>query len=271
MVGSIQKEITGTIFDIKKFAVHDGPGIRTTIFFKGCLLRCWWCHNPESREFGVQIPDTETIGYKRTTSEIMNIIEKDTIYYDESGGGVTFSGGEPLAQAELLRQLLVNCKELDIHTAVDTTGYVERGTLDDIIPHVDLFLYDLKVIDDDKHERYTGVSNQSKNRSILNNLKYLSSKGCKIRIRIPIIPGINDTDDDISDFCIFISEMGTVEQLDLLSYHKIAEHKYHRLGIDYRMGDTKEPSHQEMELIKNKFQSHLEQLGLGSLKISIGG
>lgn len=271
MVDSIQKEITGTIFDIKKFAIHDGPGIRTTIFFKGCLLGCWWCHNPESREFGVQLTETETIGNKRTVSEIMNVIESDTIYYDESKGGVTFSGGEPLAQPKLLKQLLLNCKELEIHTAVDTTGYIDRVLLDGIIPLVDLFLYDLKVIDDVKHKKYTGVSNQLRDRSILDNLRYLSSKGCRIWIRIPIIPGINDSDNDVADFCSFISELDSLEQVNLLSYHKIAKHKYQRLGIDYRMGNTEEPSDQDMEVLINKFRLHLDQDGHGSLKISIGG
>ncbi|MFO7890106.1 MAG: glycyl-radical enzyme activating protein, partial [bacterium] len=198
------RKFTGTIFDIKKYSIHDGPGIRTTVFFKGCPLRCWWCQNPESqntkpdiipagiskRKFHIQYKkDKELIGMEMTAEEVMAEIRKDIIFYDESGGGVTFSGGEPLFQPDFLHQLLFKCKKEDIHTAVDTCGYASREVVERIIPLTDLFLFDLKLMDDQEHKKYTGVDFQP----IKDNLIFLSNQNSVISIRIPVIPGITDT------------------------------------------------------------------------------
>src|SRR6056297_2087907 len=158
-----------TIFDIKHFAVHDGPGIRQTIFFKGCPLNCWWCHNPESQNKtpenytqtnkldGKTFRKEATLGYQISVEELIKIIVGDQIFFEESGGGVTFSGGEPLMQSDILLEILKRCKENNIHTCIDTTGFASGETLQVIAEKNDLFLYDLKLIDDELHQKYTGV------------------------------------------------------------------------------------------------------------------
>ncbi len=241
----------GIIFDIKRFAIHDGTGIRTTVFLKGCPLNCWWCHNPESQSFGINNSELrEGIGPKISVKELVEEIEKDTIFFDESNGGVTFSGGEPLSQAIFLKNVLLECKKRDIHTTLDTSGHVNPEVLKNMVEYVDLFLYDLKVIDDEKHKRYTGVSNQL----ILANLKLLSDLGCKIIIRIPIIPGINDGDEDIKQFIQVLKDL-KIQRIDLLPYHQIAEHKYHRLGLAYKMENISEPSEDSLTRIRDTLKS----------------
>ncbi|MCY3413441.1 MAG: glycyl-radical enzyme activating protein [Candidatus Heimdallarchaeota archaeon] len=241
------KTDTGIIFDIKKFAIHDGPGIRTTIFFKGCFLNCWWCHNPESRKHEIQLVQNEVMGREMSINDLLIEIEKDRIFYDESGGGVTISGGEPFYQYRLLHSLLCELKLHDIRTAVDTTGYIDQDIIASVIDNVDLFLYDIKLIDNKKHMHYTGVSNEI----ILSNLKYILNYGKKVIIRIPIIPGINTTDKDIEDFLTLFLEYG-IKEVNLLPYHRIAEHKYQRLGMTYQMEGIEEPTAQFMEEIREK-------------------
>ena len=187
----------GIIFDIKHYAIHDGPGIRTTVFLKGCPLGCWWCHNPESRSGdifqykkqekieGRIVEQIETIGKNYTVPEVMKEIEKDIVFFEESGGGVTFSGGEPFKQTEFLKELLKCCKKQEIHTCVDTTGYVKTDQLEKAALFTDLFLFDLKHFDDKMHIKYTGVSNKQ----ILENLQLLDEMGKSVQIRYPLIPG----------------------------------------------------------------------------------
>ena len=253
---------SGIIFDIKKFAIHDGPGIRTTIFFKGCPLTCWWCHNPESQNFkpekfiNPKIGDKdsenfEIIGKNISVSDVFKEIEKEIIFYDESKGGVTFSGGEPLGQPEFLLSLLKLCKNNGINTVLDTTGYTTDDILKQIQDYVDLFLYDLKFIDNAKHEKYTGIPNQQ----ILKNLNQLSNNGSKIIIRIPIIPGINDDNDEINKMCDFISGLNNIQGIDLLPFHKIGKNKYIKLNLPYKMKNFNEPSDELMEKIKLKFDT----------------
>ncbi len=253
---------SGFIFDIKKFAIHDGPGIRTTIFFKGCPLTCWWCHNPESQNFepekfinpknediGSEI--FEIVGKKVSVKDVFKEIEKEIIFYDESGGGVTFSGGEPLSQPEFLLSVLKLCKNYGIHTVLDTSGYATEEILKQIQDYVDLFLYDLKFIDSAKHEKYAGVPNQQ----ILKNLIQLSENGSKIIIRIPIIPGINDDNDELNKMRDFISGLNNIQGIDLLPFHKIGKNKYIKLNLPYKMEDFNEPSDEMMEKIKLKFDT----------------
>ena len=277
---------SGIIFDIKKFSIHDGPGIRTTVFFKGCPLSCWWCHNPESQrifreklyavsrcigcgeclaacpENAIHEMETglctdpekclecgsctevclaeacEMAGRELTVSQVMAEIEKDTVFYDESVGGVTFSGGEPLAQPDFLFELLKACKDRQIHTALDTSGFSTWRVLDLIRHHVDVFLFDLKLMDDVRHQMTTGVSN----RPILENLLALSSGGHRIRIRLPVVPGITDDTENVSAVGVFAARLPILPQIDLLAYHHLAAAKYERLGKTCRLQDTRPPT-----------------------------
>jgi pyruvate formate lyase activating enzyme len=248
----------GIIFDIKRFALHDGPGIRTTVFLKGCPMKCPWCHNPESQK---KCPERvanngkkEIIGEKRSVNEILAEIEKEVVFYDESKGGVTFSGGEPLAQPQFLRELLKQCRKRDIHTTLDTTGYVSSKTFKSIMDKVDMFLYDLKIMDDKKHIQCTGVSN----RLVLENLKILSKKGKKVIVRFPVIPGITDTEDNIKAMATFVSSLKNISEIDLLPYHRIAEGKYHHLKKENKMKEmaVMPPTDEHMDKIQRLFEKY---------------
>ena len=255
---------TGLIFDIKRFALYDGPGIRTTVFFKGCPASCWWCHNPESQHDGVEksvrktilddktFEDPEILGKKITSNELMTEILKDRIFYEESGGGVTFSGGEPFIQATFLSELLDLCRQQELHTALDTTGYANPEIIDSVIGRVDLFLYDIKFIDEKLHEKYTGISN----RAILNNLNHLITAGCNINLRFPVIPGITATAKNIGEVVNYISKSGLrIRGIDLLPYHRIAEHKYHKLHRENLMHEIPEPDSITMDQVRQQFET----------------
>lgn len=294
----------GIIFNIQRYSIHDGPGIRTTVFLKGCPLSCWWCQNPESQLSGQEmifwgdrcigcgacsticpsgaiqikngIPITEKekcilcgkciekcpaiaremIGEKLTAEEVIKEIEKDLVFYEESGGGVTFSGGEPLRQSEFLEGLLNGCREKKIHTAVDTSGYISWEILNKINPKVDLFLYDLKLMDNERHKKYTGVSNEI----ILENLEKLSSIHNNIFIRFPVIPGINDDYQNIRKLGEFLSSL-EITQVNLLSYHYIGKDKYRRLRSAYKLAATQPPSKEklsEVSAILRKFNLNVK-------------
>jgi len=298
---------TGIIFNIQRYSIHDGPGIRTTVFLKGCPLNCWWCQNPESQLSGQEmvfwedrciscgacsticpsnaiqikngIPVTEKekcllcgkctekcpalaremIGKRLTTEEVIKEIEKDLVFYKESAGGVTFSGGEPLGQSEFLEGLLNSCRDKKIHTAVDTSGYISWGILNKIHPKVDLFLYDLKLMDSKKHKKYTGVSNEI----ILENLKKLSSVHHNIFVRFPLIPGINDDYQNIKETGEFLSSL-KITQVNLLSYHYIGIDKYRRLGRTYKLVTTQPPLEEklsEVSAILSKFNLNVKLRG----------
>ena len=262
----------GIIFDIKHFSINDGPGIRTTVFFKGCPLRCWWCHNPESQakheEVVIKERSLDGRSYRMEevsgrwveAEEVMKEIEKDSIYYDQSGGGITFSGGEPLMQPEFLLELLLLAKDKGYHTALDTCGHVSETVLRHVMDQVDLFLYDLKLIDPEAHMKYTGVPNDL----VLKNLKYLSEKGKKMIIRVPVIPGITGTHQNINAIRDLLLELNGLEQIDLLPYHRIAKNKYQRLKMSYKLEGMEEPSPESLREIKEVFE------GIG-MKVTIGG
>ncbi len=283
-------ELRGTVFDIRKYSIHDGPGIRTTVFFKGCPLNCWWCHNPESQDIkpeilfrqprciqcdtclavcregaisrvdGVTLIDREKCnlcgdclencyaqgleiaGRSMTVDQVLAEIEQDIIFYDQSGGGATFSGGEPLLQHNFLKALLQACVSKSIHTALDTSGYASWEALDDLREYVGLFLYDLKLMDDAQHRHYTGVPN----RLILKNLQRLSEHRQRIIVRIPIIPGINDPEGNLSQTGKFLSTLSSLERVDLLPYHKIGLSKYESLQREYRLNEVQPPSEDRM-------------------------
>jgi pyruvate formate lyase activating enzyme len=234
---------SGTVFDIKKFAIHDGPGIRTTVFLKGCPLDCWWCHNPEGRRSDPELmpgagkdDGPVAVGTVMTVAQVMAEIEKDGLFYDESGGGVTFSGGEPLLQPDFIAALVSCCRGQGIHTALDTTGYAAPEIVSQMAPLVDLFLYDLKIMDENRHQTYTGVSNAD----ILKNLRYLANTGRKVTIRFPMIPGINDTPENLNQMMAFLNDLN-LKQIDLLPYHRLHQTKYHRLGFTDRLKDLPPP------------------------------
>lgn len=265
----------GIIFNIQRFAIHDGPGIRTTVFFKGCPLRCWWCHNPESHKILPEKIDgcnlrrgfdqsftmnKDEIGKEIFVDELMNEIVKDRIFYEESDGGVTFSGGEPLMQAEFLTELLKACKEKGIHTTVDTSGYASTEIINKVTDHADLFLYDLKLMNDEDHQKYTGVSNQI----ILRNLIELDQLGKKIIIRIPIVPELTNSNENLFAIRGFISYLNNIIEVNLLPYHRAGEGKYIKYGKENKMSDTLSPERKNLENIR-QFFSELK------CKVKIGG
>lgn len=265
--------MTGLIFDIRRFSTKDGPGIRTTVFFKGCPLSCAWCHNPEGRSCEIQkatrinkIGDLEfsvedVIGKEMSVDEIMKEVLRDLITYEESGGGVTFSGGEPLGQDVFLLELMKEAKRNNLHTVLDTTGYTSEETLRRIMDYTDLFLFDLKIMNNEKHIEYTGVSNTG----ILSNLNYILQNGKEVIIRFPVIPGINDTDDNIKEMKEYISQHnGSIKEIHLLPYHNIADNKYNKLKILNTMKDVQSLNEKDLLPLKEEFES----IGL---KVKISG
>lgn len=251
----------GLVFDIRHFSVHDGPGIRTTVFLKGCPLRCMWCHNPESqsllpenmrrsRKVGEKSFDfDEMVGREMTPYEVIAELQKDIPIYDESGGGVTFSGGEPMLQFDFLYRVLEECRRMDIRTAIDTCGHAPLEHFRAVEPLANLFLYDLKLIDPAQHKHFTRVDNTL----ILQNLEALLSRKAKIHIRIPLIPDITDTDENLMGIKNFLQSHSGVERIDLLPYHDIARSKYVRLGRDNPLMPAGEYDSQKLSQIQDLF------------------
>jgi len=300
--------LTGKIFAIKKYSLHDGPGIRTTVFLKGCPLTCWWCHNPEGinvqPEFiyilqkclrcgdctpacphhAIQLKDNlpvtnagdcelcgsclevcptgarEIVGEEITVDQLMQEIESDRVFYDESGGGVTFSGGEPFMQPQFLEALLQTSKARNLHTAVDTSGFVDTAILRNVSKYVDLFLYDIKMMNNERHRTFTGVSNSL----IFKNLKWIVSAGKRVIVRVPLIPGINDDLKNMEHTADFIATLGGIERVDILPYFAESADKYRRLNRMHKMNDVKSPSNGDIEIIKTTFESY-------GLAVVIGG
>jgi pyruvate formate lyase activating enzyme len=245
------------IFDIKRFAIHDGPGVRTTVFMKGCPLSCLWCHNPESQNSNIEtyqankplgnqsVIKKQQVGNYITLDKLMSDIERDRIYYEESGGGITFSGGEPLQQIDFIEQALNRCKEIDLHTTVDTSGHVPFTFFERVLPYTDLFLFDIKHMNSDSHKEYTGVDNKL----ILNNIKKLAERDCEIWIRIPSVPDCNATEHNLEALCNFISDIQTkaITRIYLLPYHKLSSHKYDNLNMTEKLAHISEPTTEQME------------------------
>ena len=275
--------LKATIFDIERNSYVDGPGIRTTVFFKGCNLRCAWCHNPESQSPKPQMmfyknkctgcgkckekcPNAlekcelcgkctiycphdarEICGKEYTVDEVMREILKDKVFYENSGGGVTFSGGECMLQIDFLEEILKACKENGIHTAVDTAGHVPYEYFERILPYSNLFLYDVKCYDSEKHKKYTGVGNEL----ILENLKKLLATGKSVWVRIPIIPTVNDTVEEIQRIKGYILSCGKSAKVVLLPYHAMGEHKYAAINRESHMFPI--PSKETMEDLNKIF------------------
>lgn len=263
--------MNGIVFDIKRFAVHDGPGIRSTVHLKGCPLSCCWCHNPEGidplpqeMEREVRIGDriklkNETVGSFFSAAELIDELMKDRLFWEESGGGVTFSGGEPLMQFAFLKELLLGLKKLHIHTAIDTSCFTSLTRLQELAPLCSLFLVDLKGIDDYDHQQFTGVSNQL----ILANIEWLSQNKHPMRIRIPVIPGKNFNEKEFDALLHFLSDKH-FQGVDLLPFHAIASAKYRRFGMKNEMEGS--PSLRPEAL--KEWKKQLEQQGIN---VTIGG
>jgi len=292
-----------------RFALHDGPGIRTTVFLKGCPLRCWWCHNPESQSAEPEVIYLEErcvhcgecvracphgalslderherllhdaalcercgecaracpagarqlAGRWMTVPEVLREVTKDQVFFDESGGGVTISGGEPLAQPDFVEELLAACRARRIRTALDTCGLAHTEVVERVRPYVDLFLYDLKLMERAGHLHYTGV----KNDLILRNLEHLAEAGSAVIVRLPVIPGVNDGEDNLDTLAGFMTAHG-LRDIDLLPYHRIGSDKYQRLHLTYRMDGVDPPSAGHM----NTLAARLKRAGL---RVRIGG
>jgi pyruvate formate lyase activating enzyme len=299
----------GLIFDVKRFAVHDGPGIRTTVFFKGCPLRCAWCHNPEgiaaapevmvlssrcirgcrdclaacprgalAKRRGTIVLDRgrcdgcgacvkacpsealQRAGREVSVGELADEIARDAPFFEKSGGGATFSGGEPLQQAGFLGDILFACRQKGITTVVDTTGLAPWETFAVLLPLVDLFLFDLKLIDDDRHQRFTGVSN----RVILQNLDRLARAGAHLAVRIPLVPGINDGARDLDALAEHCAALARRQPVHILPYHRSYAGKLRRLGLEDSFSAAAPPSAQQQERARQAFAGR-------GLDVSIGG
>lgn len=298
-----QNEGKGLVFDIQYYSIHDGPGIRTTVFFKKCPLRCIWCANPESMKGIPELAHSETkcvrcyrclnscphkaisiekeedfpkfdrticedcverrcveacregaleiIGKYRTVDEVFADAEKDSPFYSNSGGGVTLSGGEPTSQPGFCISLLKKLEERGIHTVLDTCGFVDSKVLKEIIEYVDLIYYDIKQIDTNKHKELTGVSNEL----ILRNAKLISENNIPLIFRIPVIPGYNDSDEEMEGIARFGEELEVTEAI-LLPFHAMGSSKYKRLGMKYLCEDLKAPEEEQLAHIAKAFEYH---------------
>lgn len=244
------KNVSGRIFDIQKFSVHDGPGIRTIVFLKGCALRCRWCCNPESQRFEIekmmQNGKEKTIGQDVTVGEILEIVCKDLPYYRRSGGGMTLSGGEMLCQSEFSYALLRAAKEAGINTAVETTGFAPFEKIEPMLPFIDTVLMDIKHTDSTKHKEFTSQPNER----IKENAAKIAEKANKLIIRVPVIPTFNDTEEEIREIAKFAAALKGVREIHLLPYHRFGKDKYEGLGREYLMGEIPSPTDEQMQKLK---------------------
>lgn len=304
-------EHTGLVFNIQKFCIHDGPGIRTTVFLKGCPLKCRWCANPESQLERSQLmldrrkcvrchrcvaacpnggihPDPETgypifdkelcqacgscvnacmgngekalsmEGQRMTAEEVLKEVLKDEVFYKSSGGGATFSGGEPLKQIEFIETIAKELKKRDIPLACETAGYVTEEEIRAAISCMDLFLFDMKHYDPEKHFQGTGVEQQA----ILKNLKIVLNSGCKVISRIPVIPGYNNLEGDAQGFGKLLKSLG-IQEVHLLPFHQFGEGKYEQLGMEYEMKGIPSMKQEELEGMKEIIQQYVEHVQIG--------
>lgn len=241
----------GRIFDIQRYSIHDGHGIRTIVFLKGCVLRCRWCCNPESQEYKIQTMMVQgkpkTIGRDVTVEEVMQEVEKDRAYYRRSGGGLTLSGGESLCQPEFARDLLRAAKEAGITTAMESMACAKWEVIESILPYLDQYLMDIKHINPEKHKEFTGRSNEL----MLENARKVAASGMtELSIRVPVIPTFNDTPEEIRDIARFADKLPGVKRIHLLPYHRLGQDKYDGLGREYLMKDILPPTNEHMEMLK---------------------
>lgn len=256
----------GRIFDIQRYSIHDGYGIRTIVFLKGCFLRCRWCCNPESQRYEIETMTVQgkskTIGRDVTVEEVMETVQKDRPYYRRTGGGLTLSGGEMLFQQEFARDLLRAAKAAGISTAAESTGFSEYRAIEELLPYLDQYLLDIKHMDSAKHRRFTGVPNER----ILENARRIAESGMtELSIRVPTIPTFNDTPEEIRAIAEFAGSLPNVARLHLLPYHRLGLDKYAGLGREYGLPDISPPDRERMLMLKK-----IAEAGSG-LECRIGG
>lgn len=250
-------QVKGRIFDIQRYSIHDGPGIRTIVFLKGCVLRCKWCCNPESQEYGIQTMMVQgkpkVIGRDVTVEEVMEEVEQDMAYYRRSGGGITLSGGESLCQPEFARALLKTAKERGMTTAMESMGCASYSVIEQILPFLDDYLMDIKHINSAKHKEYTGKGNEL----MLDNARKIAASGqTRLSIRVPVIPGFNDTPEEIREIAQFTESLPGVKKLYLLPYHRLGQDKYDGLGRKYELTEILPPSNEHMEMLKKTVENN---------------
>ncbi len=297
---------SGVVFNVMRFSVHDGPGIRTTVFLKGCPLHCAWCHNPESQGFelglmlfeercrlcgdcvracpnhgigdpaaGLHVPDEcdacgtcvevcvagarELVGRRVTVTELVEEIEKDVVFYEESGGGVTVSGGEPVAQPQFVEALLAACRARGIHTILDTCGLASAEVFARVAAQADSVLYDLKLMSSQAHRRFTGAANDV----VLRNLEALAATAKPIVVRFPMVPGVNDGEEELAAMTGFLRRIG-LQDVDLLPWHSIGSEKYKRLGLERPTGEFAAPPAERVEEVAGALRR-------AGLRVSIRG
>lgn len=297
---SVTSDVKGWVFDIQRYSIHDGPGIRTTVFLKGCPLRCLWCDNPESQKPVPEILFFESLcqrcyrcvrmcltgatsvgedgairidrskctgcgncveqclndarvlsGKQMTAKEVVDVVRKDTLFYANSGGGVTVSGGEPFYQPEFLKEILCLCREQGIHTAVETSGQAKWQVIEGALPYIDLFLYDVKHLDPVRHRELTGVDNAL----ILENLRKVAAAGKRVILRVPLIPGLNDQSEELETMAGMAKELG-VKRLDVMAYHRLGEKKYERLGRSYELENVAQYREEEAVVILDRLKKY---------------
>ncbi len=291
--------MTGRIFDIKRYSIHDGPGIRTTFFLKGCALRCLWCHNPESVDprpeimhwpgrcvrchacsqacplgaisedgAGAVVIDrsrcdlcgqcaeaclydaVQIVGREMTVAEVVAEAERDRVFYEQSGGGVTLSGGDPIVQADFAEAVLGACRSRGLRTALDTAGMTPSVVLDRLAPKADLVLYDLKCMEEARHRAFTGASNAS----ILDNLKRLAAAGTEVWVRIPLVGGVNDDEDNIRRTIALLLSLKAIRRVGLLPYHSGGLEKARRIGKESQFRKFESPSEERIAGIETAFR-----------------
>lgn len=292
----------GKIFDIQKFCINDGPGIRTTVFLKGCPLKCAWCHNPESQSGNPQLaydagkclgcgrcaavcphgchsfsngvhsfdrskcagcgkcidascPALSFYGSVADSDEIIADVLKDKVFYETSGGGITISGGEPLAQPDFCVDLLKKAKEQGLHTCIETSGFASAETIEKTLPLVDIYLFDCKETDPENHKKYIGQDNAV----ILKNLRMISQSGGKIILRCPIIPGVNDRAEHFSGIAKLAEELDGVSEIQIEPYHSLGKGKYSALGMEYSLESEPVPDSDTAEKWIGEIQKHTQK------------
>ncbi len=257
-------DVKGRIFDIQRYSIHDGGGIRTIVFLKGCPLRCKWCCNPEGQHYNVEKMTLggkeKIVGQDVTVGEIIDIVERDRIYYRRSGGGLTLSGGESLTQPDFAVALLKTAKERGINTAMESTGFADFSVISRYLPYLDLYLMDIKHMNSAKHKEFTSQPNEL----ILENARKITDAGTRLIVRTPVIPTFNATKEEIGEIAKFASSLKGVTQMHILPYHRIGTDKYKGLNRDYSLTGIEPPSKELMNEL-------LEVVNSYGLKGQIGG
>lgn len=257
-------DVKGRIFDIQRYSIHDGGGIRTIVFLKGCPLRCKWCCNPEGQHYNVEKMalggKEKIVGQDVTVGEIIDIVERDRIYYRRSGGGLTLSGGESLTQPDFAVALLKTAKERGINTAMESTGFADFSVISRYLPYLDLYLMDIKHMNSAKHKEFTSQPNEL----ILENARKITDAGARLIVRTPVIPTFNATKEEIGEIAKFASSLKGVTQMHILPYHRIGTDKYKGLNREYSLTGIEPPSKELMNEL-------LEVVNSYGLKGQIGG